>query len=253
MPLLFCFTQFSPLQIEYDAYDGDLRITDMGQLQIFYNFTFGYVCDSHFNFSAARVACRQLGGGQYMSTVKRYSLNQTCLNSVSDPRDYTFYIDNVQCGGEEQRLNNCSNSGRMVHSCSLNQQCIAIECDEEPTEMQLGYGSSLGSIVLKQNGYETNLCGFGFNQTLANDFCQKFTNSCISTATNYSISRACTPQLSRREVYNLSNCQNANYNDYLGYCNNSAFVQSWTSTLSVFNPVSNCSSAQCLSVTCAGN
>ena len=79
-----------------------------GRVEIYYNGTWGTVCDDDWDKNDARVVCRQLG---YPS-------------AVSAPRSARFgqgsgkvWLDDVQCQGNESSIVNCRRRPLGEHNC----------------------------------------------------------------------------------------------------------------------------------------
>ena len=88
-----------------------------GRVEIYYNDTWGTVCDDLWDINDARVVCRQLG----------YS------SAVSAPQNARFgqgsgkiWLDNVQCQGDESSIVNCRRSPWGVHNCGHSEDASVI-------------------------------------------------------------------------------------------------------------------------------
>ncbi|XP_071888243.1 scavenger receptor cysteine-rich domain-containing protein DMBT1-like [Anas platyrhynchos] len=93
-----------------------------GRLEVFYNGTWGTVCDDHWSLAEARVVCRQLGCGMGLSAVggARYGRGE-------DP----IWLDNVQCSGTEAALSECRARPWGDHNCGHGED-VSIVCSEPP-------------------------------------------------------------------------------------------------------------------------
>ncbi len=75
-----------------------------------YNGIWGTVCDDSWDFNDAMVVCRQLG----LPTVGAQAL------TGSDPfgeGSGQIWLDNVECTGSEDRLEDCHHNGWGSHNC----------------------------------------------------------------------------------------------------------------------------------------
>ncbi|XP_063395854.1 scavenger receptor cysteine-rich domain-containing group B protein-like [Mytilus trossulus] len=87
-----------------------------GRLEIYYNGTWGTVCDDLFDWAAAFVVCRQLGFRT------GFSLGST----VSDGNG-TIWLDNVHCNGTENRITECQHLSWGVHNCGHHED-VGVYC-----------------------------------------------------------------------------------------------------------------------------
>ncbi|XP_026564233.1 scavenger receptor cysteine-rich domain-containing group B protein [Pseudonaja textilis] len=96
------------------------RTRCQGRVEIFYNNTWGTVCDDDWDIVDANVVCRQLG----------------CSHAIGMPPALSFgrgqgpiFLDNVDCKGREAALSECSSRGWGIHNC-YHYEDVAVMCNE---------------------------------------------------------------------------------------------------------------------------
>ena len=77
-------------------------------MEIFYNNTWGTVCDDSWDFREAQVVCRQLGFDGALEAVSYAQFGQG-----TGP----IWLDDVACFGNEQTLAECLSSPIGQHNC----------------------------------------------------------------------------------------------------------------------------------------
>ncbi|PVD22131.1 hypothetical protein C0Q70_17935 [Pomacea canaliculata] len=97
-------TNFSSLQIRLVGNNQW-----QGRLEVFYNNTWGTVCDDHFDSKAARVVCTQLG----LSTWRPISLVTAAFGQGTGP----IWRDDVVCSGTESSLVSCRHASIGTNDC----------------------------------------------------------------------------------------------------------------------------------------
>ncbi|KGL98142.1 Deleted in malignant brain tumors 1 protein, partial [Charadrius vociferus] len=112
----------------------DLRLVNgpdscTGRLEVFYNGTWGTVCDDHWDLNGARVVCRQLGCGMALSAVggARYGRG-------ADP----IWLDNVRCTGMEAALSECQARPWGAHNCGHSEDASVVCSATSLTVCSLG-------------------------------------------------------------------------------------------------------------------
>ena len=79
-----------------------------GRVEVLYQGTWGTVCDDLWSIEDAHVICRQLGYGAALQATSRASFGQGTG---------TIWLDNVQCIGNETRIEDCTHVGWGIHNC----------------------------------------------------------------------------------------------------------------------------------------
>lgn len=87
-----------------------------GRVQVYYNDTWGTVCDNLWSLNEAKVVCTSLG----FDDVDKWMLN-------ADAGEGPIWLDNIQCDGTESSLVYCTHAGWGVHSCDHTRD-VAISC-----------------------------------------------------------------------------------------------------------------------------
>ena len=111
-----------------DGADGDLRLRggashNEGRLEIYHNDEWGTVCDDFFGRIDAKVACKQMG----------YTGAEAVLTDVAVAPGRRFWLDDVNCVGNEAKLTECFYNGNVRNSSSRTSppwgtaNCIPVE------------------------------------------------------------------------------------------------------------------------------
>ncbi|XP_028515859.1 MAM and LDL-receptor class A domain-containing protein 1 [Exaiptasia diaphana] len=92
---------------------GDIRLvgssnSSQGRVEIFHSGSWGTVCDDYWDINEGNVVCKQLG---FTGAIAVYS------SAFFGQGHGTIWMDNVQCNGNESRLENCTHNGWGVHNC----------------------------------------------------------------------------------------------------------------------------------------
>ncbi|XP_066267217.1 neurotrypsin-like [Branchiostoma lanceolatum] len=98
-----------------------------GRVEVLHEGVWGSVCDDQFDMEDGRVVCRQLG---LPGVVDVY--HQAAFGSGSGP----IWLDNVDCKGDELRIESCSHNGWNVTDCK-HEEDAGVACLDSPTELQL--------------------------------------------------------------------------------------------------------------------
>ena len=90
-------------------------------MQVFYNQTWGMVCDDGFDKNSATVLCRMMGfdSGVVNDTYKQ-GQGQVCPS-------VPIWLDSVQCTGNEAHIDDCFHEPYGEHNC-VHSEDVAVRC-----------------------------------------------------------------------------------------------------------------------------
>ena len=74
---------------------------------MFFHHEWGTVCDDRWDDENAQVVCRQLG----------FSGGEARTHAHFGPGYGTIWLDNVECTGDEDTLDQCPHAGLGIHNC----------------------------------------------------------------------------------------------------------------------------------------
>uniref|UniRef100_A0A8C4RCG1 SRCR domain-containing protein n=1 Tax=Erpetoichthys calabaricus TaxID=27687 RepID=A0A8C4RCG1_ERPCA len=105
-----------------------LRLTNgcSGQLQVFYNNSWGSICANKMDETTAMIICLELGCGTLTSTI-----HEEVSNLDPDPK----WLDNVKCRGHETSIWQCPSSPLGKNTCTRSE--VAHFSCSEPTDLRL--------------------------------------------------------------------------------------------------------------------
>ena len=79
-----------------------------GRVEVYYNNTWGTVCDNGWNMNDATVVCRELGFPGAISS--------SCCAAFGQGTG-PIWLNDVQCTGSERSLSSCSHPGWGIENC----------------------------------------------------------------------------------------------------------------------------------------
>ncbi|XP_043935092.1 antigen WC1.1-like [Protopterus annectens] len=159
-----------------------LRLADAGEecagrVEVYYNGTWGTVCDDGWNLTDANVVCQQLKCGQAVS------INNTAVfGKGSGP----IWLDDVMCSGNESVLWNCTFLGWGKHNCK-HKEDVGVVCAEfKQLRLAGGSHSCKGRLEVFHNGTWGTVCSNGLNRQspTMNIVCQQLACGNISDFQN---------------------------------------------------------------------
>ncbi|XP_072169231.1 uncharacterized protein [Diadema setosum] len=127
---------------------------------IAYNRTLGAVCGDDWSMTEARVTCKELGfhHGQATST--------SALNDIN-PSSWSFYLEDVQCNGDETKLIDCVHSSLQRNADCETRKAAGVTCFEAKVDQQyISFWDHNGDIRLEPGPNDKDEASFGTVQIL---------------------------------------------------------------------------------------
>ena len=110
------------LLVDYDLRLANGNRKSEGRVEIFYNDTWGTVCDDSWDLRDAIVVCRQLGYSSALTSKRKASFGS------GRGKIRTRWLSNVGCLGNESSIDMCSSDGWGVNSCVPNDEDASVVC-----------------------------------------------------------------------------------------------------------------------------
>uniref|UniRef100_A0A8C4TEP6 SRCR domain-containing protein n=1 Tax=Erpetoichthys calabaricus TaxID=27687 RepID=A0A8C4TEP6_ERPCA len=144
-----------------------LRLTDgcSGQLQVFYNNSWGSVCANNMDKATAAKFCQELGCGSLKSDVKE-ELSKLDL----DPK----WLDNVRCRGHEASVWQCPSSPWGKNTCTRTEN-EPLTCFTEALDLRLveGANNCSGRVEIKYGDTWGTVCDDDWDMKDVKVVCQQ--------------------------------------------------------------------------------
>ncbi|XP_048254488.1 uncharacterized protein LOC124148917 isoform X9 [Haliotis rufescens] len=135
----------------------------VGRIEVFYNGTWGTVCDDSFGTDEAKVACRQLG--RYKSGLTPRAIQSFGFGGGK------ILLDDVSCSGTESSLASCSHRPWGVNNCGHSED-VGIICDPSDITMKLTPNYNKGLLQVYHSGRWGTVCDDYFGQVEASVVCR---------------------------------------------------------------------------------
>ncbi|XP_028411926.1 deleted in malignant brain tumors 1 protein-like isoform X2 [Dendronephthya gigantea] len=144
---------------------GPLSENGTGRVEVFYNGTWGTICDDGWDINDARVACRQLG---YEEAVRPLNADAWQVPSGSG----NIWLGHVDCTGKEESLANCSHAGWDHNAYCNHLEDAGVECR---TVRLQGPSSANGTgrVEVFYNGQWGTICDDGWDMRDAKVVCRQ--------------------------------------------------------------------------------
>jgi hypothetical protein len=133
-----------------------------GNVEVYYNGTWGAVCGNGWDIADAEVVCRELGFPEAAAS--------HCCSHFGEGTGPVL-LDNVGCAQTHKRLAACDHQGWGVHNCS-EEQNAGVVCQRK-VRLADGNAANEGRVEVYYNGTWGTVCSNGWDLNDANVICRE--------------------------------------------------------------------------------
>ncbi|XP_070836716.1 scavenger receptor cysteine-rich domain-containing protein DMBT1-like [Chaetodon trifascialis] len=133
-----------------------------GRVEIYYNRTWGTVCDDGWDLNDAMVVCRQLDCGSALSAPESVQFGEG-----AGP----IWLDEVDCSGSEKSLTECQHAGVGTHNCGHGEDA-GVVCSGMPIRLSVSALCS-GRVEIYYNRTWGTVCDDGWDLNDAMVVCRQ--------------------------------------------------------------------------------
>ncbi|XP_041369837.1 deleted in malignant brain tumors 1 protein-like [Gigantopelta aegis] len=141
--------------------------TSEGRVEVFYNNTWGTICDDSFGQTEASVVCRMLG----FQSNNSYPFGKAHFGQGRGP----IMLDDVSCTGTETSIAACASKGWYTNNCQHHED-VGVVCNSAPISFRLNdiYGRPfMGRVELGISNHWGTVCDDKFDQKAAKVVCRQ--------------------------------------------------------------------------------
>ncbi|XP_062913392.1 deleted in malignant brain tumors 1 protein [Mobula hypostoma] len=136
-----------------------------GRLEIYYDGSWGTVCDDSWDLPDANVVCKQLGCG--------YALKEKPIHGHCGRGTGAVWLDEVNCSGNESHLWECPSAPWGQHDCS-HKEDVSVQCSEHKKMRLMNGGRRCeGRVEVLYNGTWGTVCSEKLDEKAANVICKQ--------------------------------------------------------------------------------